>query len=117
MIRPFDIVRLTPEFVDRELRAMLIITIDPNQDLHVVRGNVDSEQRKQWLKFVGIVTETDGKECHIEWFDKDTNLHNAWWDEKDLEVVNNLVVILADRMSHPFGKNTEQGEKFYGAEK
>lgn len=117
MIRPFDIVRPTPEFVDRKLRATLTIVVDGNLDFHVARDNVDSEQREQLLKSVGIVTETNGHDCHIEWFDKGTGLHNAWWDEKDLEVVNNLVVILADCMSHPFGTNTKQGEKFFGAEK
>ena len=116
MIRPFDIVRPTSEFVDRELTrlAMSTIRVDQGDVISVTGEFMDTDQLKSWLKAVGIVTETDGKTCHIEWFDKHTNLKNAWWDENDLLVVNNLAVVLCDAMAHPFGANTEQGEKFYG---
>lgn len=40
--------------------------------------------------------------------------HNAWWSPGDgLVVIDSLPRVLSDRMAHPFGSNTRQGERFF----
>ena len=39
---------------------------------------------------------------------------NAWWEEKDLKIINSLPYILADGMSHPFGKGYITAKKHFG---
>jgi len=42
--------------------------------------------------------------------------HNAWWDEggpDGLVVIDNLPRLLANRMAHPFGHGTRQGDQFF----
>lgn len=62
----------------------------------------------------GIVTETDGEEASVEWFNEKTHLHTAWWTKSELEVVNNAIAIIANEMAHPFGENTKQGDILVG---
>ena len=113
MIRLFDIVRPKREYVEKELteRALSIISVDQGVLVHAEFA--DEEEMKQWLLATGVVTETNGDECHIEWFDKGTHLHNAWWHGKDLDVINNIMCIIGDAMAHPFGSNTHQGSKIF----
>lgn len=62
----------------------------------------------------GIITETDGKDANVEWFgefDSDTNLYNAWWEESELNVVDNLIRVIANSLANGCGTNTEQGDK------
>ena len=113
MIRLFDIVRPKREYVEKELTERALSAISIDQGTLVRAKFVDEEEMKRWLRAIGIVTETDGKECHIEWFDKHTDLKNAWWREKDLEVVNNIMCVIGNAMAHPFGANTEQGDKIF----
>lgn len=62
----------------------------------------------------GMITETSGYAASVVWFEKQTDLHAAWWDENELTVVNNAAAIIANEMAHPFGENTEQGDLLVG---
>lgn len=39
---------------------------------------------------------------------------NAWWEGKDLKVINSLPYILADGIRHPFGKGYITAKKYFG---
>lgn len=63
-------------------------------------------------KYYGMITETDGREACVEWFDEDNVwLENAWWDAKELTVVNNVISIIGNAMADACGVNTNQGDK------
>jgi len=118
MLRPFDIVRVRPEYFEKNPKGTPLFMFG----VYTEGERKEKEERLERLnrndrENIGIVTETDGYSAAIEWFLKETTLHTAWWDERDLEVVNNLAVIMADQMAHPFGGNTHQGDKFYGDKK
>lgn len=60
----------------------------------------------------GMITETNGKEASVEWFeDKGAWLENAWWEAKQLTVVNNAMSIIGNAMADACGENTNQGDK------
>lgn len=112
MIRPFDIVRPKSEFVSNFLtrKAMSSIRVDQGDNVIEVSAEfMDDNQIKQWLGAVGMVTDTNGHKCCVKWFDKGTGLHTAWWEEGDLDIVNNLADIFADVMAHNYGSNIKQG--------
>ena len=120
MLKPLDFVRIRPEYFE-DNREIALISM-PFSYLSKTPEEMEQERRERKEKEnntrnnIGLVTETNGVSAHVEWLIKGTTLKNAWWDLSDLEVVNNLAVLVSDRMAHPFGGNTEQGEKAYGKE-
>lgn len=69
---------------------------------------------------LAIVTEVNDNQdgtlqASIEYIGKQNpqGEHNAWWDEKDLEVVDNLASLLARNLVHPFGKGKEPALRIY----
>ena len=67
---------------------------------------------------VGMITEVSVNDCQegfddmvsysVDWFEGD--LHTAWWDHKDLTVLCNLFVKIAENSCHPMGYNEEHVE-------
>ena len=83
------------------------------KDEYVLGNAFDENETVRQLRATGVVTETDGKSSSVEWFDKEAHLHAAWWREEDLEVISNIMCIIGNAMAHPFGKNTNQGDKLF----
>ena len=116
MLRPFDFVRVKPSYFESQPPPMSlplsfgVHTAGELKEKEAARERLDKNDREN----IGIVTETNGREASVTWLLKETSLHTAWWDESALEVVNNLTVLIADGLAHPFGHHTDQGEKFYG---
>lgn len=73
---------------------------------------VKAEKHGTW--HYGMITETSGYDASVVWFEKQTGLHAAWWEENEITVVNNAAAIIANEMAHPFGGNEEQGDLLFG---
>jgi hypothetical protein len=37
--------------------------------------------------------------------------HNAWWSARQLTVIDSIPSLLANMAAHPFGRNTNQGDR------
>lgn len=66
---------------------------------------------------IAFITETlnGGKEASIT-FINGLNIggeKNAWWPERDLEVIDSIPRLLANATCHPFGHGKEDVEKFF----
>jgi hypothetical protein len=66
---------------------------------------------------IAFITETNdsGKQASINYIG---NLnpgreHNAWWDEKDLEVISSIPKMLAEATAHPFGCGKNDVKLFF----
>jgi len=38
---------------------------------------------------------------------------NAWWDENELKVIDNLASLLSRKLAHPFGDGKKCADEFY----
>ena len=68
---------------------------------------------------IALVNETNGDAGSIEVSITFINPehgeeYNAWWKEEDLKVINSLPYILANGMSHPFGRGYITAKKYFG---
>ena len=66
---------------------------------------------------IAFITETNdnGKQASINYINK-LNIgseHNAWWDVKDLEVIDSIPRLIADATCHPFGRGAEDVKAFF----
>lgn len=64
---------------------------------------------------IAVITETNGVTASIDYITgcNPKEEHNAWWNVKDLKVLDSIPAMLANRMAHPFGDNKKQGTKFF----
>lgn len=66
---------------------------------------------------IALITETNshGLQASISFIGKQNrdNEKNAWWDEKELEVIDTLPHLIAVNMCHPFGRGREDVEEYY----
>lgn len=76
----------------------------------IVRTYDDANDEFQY----GMIVETNGTQAIVEWFYKKTHLHTAPWTTNELETVNNAIAIIANRLAHPFGENSKQGDILVG---
>lgn len=66
---------------------------------------------------IAFITETNnkGKTASIN-FIRGLNPereHNAWWSEKDLEVIDSIPRLIAEATTHPFGSGSEDVKHFF----
>lgn len=122
-LKPLDFV--SPNFnieklIQDRLRGMVMIgsgVVQFHKDLSVldqdpIRKSIERELNLQTAA-IGIITETDGLTASVSWIGESYGLHNAWWDAKDLNVIDNLPRILSNNLAHPFGKNEKQGDLYF----
>ena len=66
---------------------------------------------------IGFITETinNGTEASINYINglNIANEKNAWWNEKELKVIDSLPRLIAFATCHPFGEGKEDVKKFY----
>lgn len=65
---------------------------------------------------IALITETNGlgKIASIIFIGGDKkNEKNAWWDKKDLEVLDSLPRLLSAELAHPFGTGKEDVKEFF----
>jgi len=88
--------------------------VSPIKPLDFVRPKGDTSA-------IGIITEissfmtTEGVcyQASIQWIGGSDKLHNAWWTENEIEVIDNLPVLLSKSLSHPFGNGEEYVDDCY----
>ena len=64
-----------------------------------------------------LVTETNdqGTSVSIRILGENTEReHSSWYDEDELTVIDNLALVLASNICHPFGRGRQDAELFYG---
>lgn len=118
MLRPLDFVKVKPETLE-EIRKSRSLGISLPLMYMGSSDDLKKEERETLDRSgenVGIVTEvsSNGASASVSWLISGTDLKAAWWDESELEVINNLAIVLSNQMAHPFGNNGRQGERVYG---
>ena len=109
MLKPLDFVRVRPEYF--ESNPEVSIRLPLGQPVFV-SPDQEKQERDDKRNNIGLVTETNGTAASVDWLVEGTGLKNAWWVESDLEVINNLPALLSNRLAHPFGGNTNQGDQY-----
>lgn len=89
----------------------MLVEISATKGIEVVRTPGEPYEDR----YIGLVTEvsSDGR-CSVEWLgDGNKYLHNAWWEQENLEKEDSLPHLLARQMAHPFGNNRKEVDKYY----
>lgn len=119
VFKPFDIVKLTKGYIE-EKRSMPRMRFPGEFSLGRMSdsGKDNSRNLINYESLVGIVTETEGYEASVSWFNgSGISVKNAWFSQEELEVIGNAMITICDSMAHPSGGNTDQGEYFFGNKK
>lgn len=61
---------------------------------------------------VGLITEVNVSGANVEFFKiYGDNLKVAWYEEDEIEIIDNLADLLSRELAHPFGNNSYQPYK------
>lgn len=64
---------------------------------------------------IAIITETghNGDKASISFIGESASEKNAWWDDGELTIIDNLPSLLARNLCHPFGDGRKDALKCY----
>lgn len=60
---------------------------------------------------IGLITEVNVSGANIEFFKIYPNIKTAWYDENEIEIIDNLADLLSRELAHLFGNNSYQPYK------